>query len=135
MNERLKRLGAARNLSGREGERFVGSILKRVLRDAVPLDRKGADFLLPGRRGKKPLFVEVKSTSDIRPGKRIILKTRDGKWVNNVAHHVIIVTNDYVYFTDAGSLRRYVAKFPFIPFLQANAGKEAHGHSEHSRPR
>lgn len=98
---RQKEFGRLSNASGREGERFAGTILKK----AFPVSMRGADFVIPG---KVPQYVEVKATFGTRPDKAIILKTRGGKWVNALADHVVIVTNTHVYFADAEALRKHV---------------------------
>jgi len=101
-NER-GRFGRAGNWSGLEGERFAGQVLKR----AIPYRGPGADFVMPGR---KPVYIEVKSTFGKRPEKKIILKTAGGAWTNRRADHVMIVTNTHVYFGKADALRKHVSR-------------------------
>lgn len=91
-----------RNQSGPEGERVAATLLGKVR----SVDLKGADLISTGAR---PNLFEVKSTFS-RPGKveKIILKTRNGRWTNELADHLIIVTRTHLFFADADHVRQHV---------------------------
>ncbi|MEW5955892.1 MAG: hypothetical protein AB1626_05160 [Candidatus Micrarchaeota archaeon] len=101
--ERRRECGFAANVAGAEGERIVRKLLGR----ALPVKTRGADFIIPGIT---PQYVEVKATFGKRPEKQVVFKTVDGRWANQLADHVVIVTNTRVYLADANDLRRHVAE-------------------------
>ena len=99
---------------------ITGGVGEKTVQKLFPvlkfIGQPGADFVL--QRPGKNIFFEVKTTfknwyiNNQELKDHILLKTRDGQWVNNKAHYVIFVTRHFSYVGKASEIRDYVKLCP-----------------------